>query len=203
MQKEALLKYHTLPGGWIYRTYPPEEVKKVLDWLEKPPATFRMVGETFDTNISTLAKIFGCQIHPWLPKQSSMSKAFLEEIVRQRRQVEKDIIEREEKALLEATKKPGSPPPKKKPAPVVLAKKGKSKIDEEKYSEVEFKFVKVDLMTLILIFAAANEKTTPEVIRFWNCELEPEAITIMAKLLLKERRLILTQNAILMRYFST
>ena len=190
MQKEPMLKYRQQPGGWSYRVYPPEDVKKVLDWLEKPPATFRMVGDTFDGNLSTLSKLFGVDIHPWLLKQASMPKVFLEEIIRQRRQIEKDVLEREEKALQEATKKPGSvSPPKKKPAPVTLAKKGKSKNDEERYSEVEFKFVKVDLLNIIMIFAAANEKATPEVIRFWNCDLEPEAIAVIGKLLLKERTL--------------
>lgn len=118
----------------------------------------------------------------------------IKEFNRQKKQLIQDAIEREEK-LQNESKKPGLSPPKKKPAPLVPKKQKEKAPGEERITDFEFKFTRVDVMTLVCIYTAACDKATaPDLIKFWNCDLSDEEVAQISSLMLREGSLGATQR---------
>lgn len=75
--RDPLLPYDKLMSYWTYREYDDTDVKKLLDFMEKPPATFKL-NDTFQNNLTLLVKTFGVVVHPDVIKQSTIKKPFFE-----------------------------------------------------------------------------------------------------------------------------
>lgn len=181
---------------WEYKDYPGELVKKITDWLEKPPHSFKFT-DSFDTNLTNLAKLWGVTLHHELTNGQMKAKRCLlfEEIERQKKAIIQEALEREEKLKEESLKK--LPAAAKKKVVTTSTKKLKEKPkDEERISAIEFKFTKVDILSIATLMAAANEKSMPDMIKFWNCFLTEGFIEAIDKMLQRESKAILSDNVI-------
>lgn len=74
---------------------------------------------------------------------------------------------------------------KKIAAPASKKIKEKPK-EEDRITNIEFKFTRVDTMTLICLMAANTDKTMPDMMRFWNCDLDENFVRTLSQALLRE-----------------
>lgn len=134
-----------------------------------------------------------CGGKPRRRSRSSRYARLTQEFNRQKKQLALDAIEREEK-LQNESKKPGASPPKKKPAPPAPKKPKEKPPGEERTTDLEFKFTRVDVMTLVCLFAAACDKASaPDMVKFWNCDLSDAEVATVSSLLQRESSLRATQ----------
>ena len=190
MQKDTSLLKYAQPDDtkWKFISYTNEDIKKVFDFLEKPPSSFKL-NDTYENNLQTIIKTFGICIHPVVFRQNKITKPFFEEIVRQKKQLLIEAQEREEKQQLENSK--GKGVVKKKPVTTAVAsKKGKERKEENRIQDFEFKFILLDVMTLMSIFIASNDKTCPDMLKMWDCRLDDRAVDVIGRLCLRESNTI-------------
>lgn len=162
---------------WIHKTYPEEDLELIDEFLNHPPQSFKLFGE-FMINITNMAEKFGICYNPQLDVQFGLKKTLEDEIFTQ--WTKRETLERE--ALEAHTKKKKvvkKPPPKR-------GRNKKPEVEEEappKLNSVQFKYTKVDLMTLKLVFWATNDKSMIRLLKFWDCHLSETEIGEMVKLL--------------------
>lgn len=171
---------------WQYFDLDESDLTKIKEFLEKPPNWFKL-NETFEENLALVQKTLGIGgnlLHPSVASMPSRKVPIFQEMAKQKKQLEQEALEREEKLLAE--KKKGYKP-KKKPTSTLKKKKKETK-DEELITDIEFKFIRVDALTLISLFLASSDKLTmPSMMKLWQCALTSEAIETLCWLFSREQ----------------
>ena len=72
MNKDTTIIKEHMPY-WEYQVYDDEVIKRVFDWLQKPPHSFKYT-DSFDTNIQLLAKAWNLTLHFELTNGKMMAK---------------------------------------------------------------------------------------------------------------------------------
>lgn len=186
---------------WMFEEHSLDIIQKIMDWLEKPPHSFKFT-DSFDTNLDNLVRVWGVTLHHELTNGQMMAKRCLlfEEIDKQKKAIAQEAIEREEKLKEESLKK--LPAAVKKKTLTSLQKKQKEKPkDNERINHIEFKFTKVDVLTLATIMAAASDKAMPDMIKFWNCYLSDNFIKALDKLLERPSTFFINQDNVINKFF--
>ena len=172
------LDYSTLDSFWMYREYPEEDLELIDEFLNNQPQNFKLFSE-FIVNLEHLTERFGVRCNPQIDEQFSMKKSFEDEVNAQ--WAKREILEKEavEKEKITNSKKITKKPVGKRPV--------KKKVEEEeqapKLNSIQFKFTRVDKVTLKLVWWSTNDKTMIRTIKFWDCNLTYGEIEEMQKLL--------------------
>lgn len=99
-----------------------------------------------------------------------------------------EAIENEER-MAEASRKPGASPPRKKPVSLQSKKQKEKESSEDRIKDFEFKFTRVDVMTLICVYLSCTDKSfSPDMIRFWCCNLTDASIRTINKMMMRDSR---------------
>jgi hypothetical protein len=169
---------------WLYKSYPQEDLELIDEFLHGPPQSFKLFGE-FMINIQNMAAKFGVCYNPQLDAQFGLKKTLEDEIFTQ--WTKRETLERE--ALEADTKKKKivkKPPPKR-------GRNKKPEIPQEpplKLTSIQFKYTRVDIITLKLVFWATNDKSMIRLLKFWDCHLTPSEISSIIALLEIPRNVI-------------
>lgn len=166
---------------WIYKEYCEEENEAIDEFLEHPPQNFKLFGD-FMTNMDTCSEKFGIIYHPQIDQQFRMERKLDDEMHQQ-------WIKREahEKAALEDNSKKKAPAR----APVRRAKKVVEVVDNTpKLNSIQFKFTKVDIMTLKFVFYSTNDPAMFRLIKFWDCRQTEQEIEEFIRQVSRDKNII-------------